>query len=262
MLSEVGETRFPANGGPAPDAAQFNQRVKAYEAATTTLTAMAIEAGRWAEADHQEVWVRALQRVAANRSAGGGFPVWLDLQGFPAMLLLYSLALTAVQSNRLDFLRRLLTWEVSREDREDKLAVHLLQSGCLFKDGRITLFEGKESRLHPVSDWLCDWLEPATRRLFHSKQGFEFEFDRLEVLMALSYGQRSSRSAEWYWVPVGGFGYRHGNRSRVIEMIEASLEESGASSPYVQAKLFGATVDECQAQLAQFKKFAAGIRPW
>lgn len=262
VLSEVGETQFPANGGPAPDAAQFNQRVKAYEAATATLTAMAIEAGRWAEADHQEVWVRALQRVAANRSTGGGFPLWLELQRFPAMLLLYSLALTAIQSNRLDFLRRLLTAAVSREGREDKLAVHLLLSGGFFENGGGKLFEGKGNRMYPVSDWLRDWLEPATRKLFHSKEGFEFEFDRLEILMALSYGPRSSRSADWYWVPVGGYGYRRGNLSKVIEAIEASLEESGASSPYAQSKLFGATVDECRTQLAQFKDFASKIRQW
>jgi hypothetical protein len=262
VLSEVGESRFSANGGPGPDAALFNQRVKAYEAATTTLTAMAIEAGRWAETDHQEVWVRALQRLAVNRSSGGGFKLWLELQQFPAMVLLYSLALTAVQSNRLDFLRRLLTVQISHEGGEDKLAVHVLPSGCLFEDGGRKLFEGKEDRLYPVSDWLRDWLESTTLRLFPSKQGFELEFDRLEVLLALSFAIRSGRTPEWYWVPVGGFGYRRGNLSKVIEAIETSLEEDGPSSPYVQAKLFGVTVVECQTQLAQFKEFASRIRRW
>lgn len=260
VLSEVGEARFPVQGVPAPDAAQFNQRIKAYEAATATLTAMAIEAGRWAEADNQEIWVRALQRLAANRPQGGGYALWLELQQFPAMLLLYSLALTAALSNRLDFLRRLLTVRLGQNGQEDMLAVHSLPSNCLLENGGKKLFEGKEDRRYPVSDWLCDWLEPSTRRLFQSKQGFEFEFDRLEVLMALAYGPRSGRSADWYWVPVGAYGYRRGNLYKVIEALETSLAESGESSPYVQSKLFGATVSECQAQLAQFKEFASKIR--
>jgi hypothetical protein len=262
VLAEISEERFPANGGPTPDAAQFNHRVQAYEAATSTLTAMAIEAGRWADADQQEIWIRALQRVAANRSEGGGFVLWLELQRFPAMLLLYSLGLPAVQSNRLGFLRRLLTLEIGKEGEDDKQVVHLLPSACLLENGGKKLFKGKEDRLYPVSDWLSDWLEPTTRRLFPSKQGFEFEFDRLEVLMALSYGIRSGRSADWYWVPSGGFGYRHGNRTKILESIERSIEREGESSPYVQANLFGTTVAECQAQLSQFKNFVSKLPRW
>ncbi|MEJ8673865.1 SIR2 family protein [Chromobacterium amazonense] len=40
VLSEIGHDKFPVQGGPNPDATHFNHRVKAYEAAMTTLVAM------------------------------------------------------------------------------------------------------------------------------------------------------------------------------------------------------------------------------
>ena len=83
---------FVIEGGPAPTTESATARVRSYEAACSTLLAMAPVAGFWAEDEHVYIWQRALERLSAARS-GGGHVLWIDLQRYPATLLLYALGL-------------------------------------------------------------------------------------------------------------------------------------------------------------------------
>ena len=77
---------------PNPTKESVTARVRAYEAACSTLLAMAMVGGFWAEEEHYPVWQRALRRLGSKTPIlGKSFSLWRDLQQYPATLLLYAL---------------------------------------------------------------------------------------------------------------------------------------------------------------------------
>jgi len=223
---------------------------------TATLNAMAVHAGFWAETPHCHVWKRAFQALAAaNTGSGSGYDVWLQLRRYPATLLIYSLGIGAVEPGRLHFLNELLKTPIAREGKDDKLAVELLPPVSLIdRIETVRLLDGMERRHTPLNDWLHTLLRPLTKRLIPTDARYTLQFNKLEILMALSAGYHSEREPDWYWVPPG-YGYRHDNCKSVLQEIEASLAKHGNGSPFVKSEIFGTSVAECRKELEAFNTF-------
>jgi hypothetical protein len=266
ILEACGGPALSLKGAPQPDGATLTTRVRRYEAACETLMSMAMVGGYWSEDWHWPIWSRALSRLSVRRE-DAGYTLWLELQRYPATLLLFSLGIGAVQSggNGLKFLGHLLATNIHREHREDQTAAQLLPPFCLFERGSepVKLLEGMDRRYAPLNDWVHSLLWRAGGRQFSSEATFDLAFDRLEVLFALSSAYHSKRNGEWYWAPPGCYGYRHENRERIVTEIGSSIDAEGDSSAYVISGLFGRSSADCKAQLGYFVEFCKKIgRSW
>ena len=254
---------FALQGGPAPDTNTFTARVRAYEAACETLIAMALVGGYWVEDWHHAVWQNALTRLATRRGEAG-YPVWIELQRYPATLLLYALGLGAIEAGErgLMFLGKLFATPVHRENREDKTAIELLPALCLLGNSSDTaqLLEGMNNRLVPLSDWLFELLKPKVKDIASSEARFSYAFDSLELLMALGYAYHAKRPKDLYWAPLGSYGYQHDNRERIINELQASLDSLGDKSSYVKSGAFGHTAMECKTGLEAFSQWSQEFR--
>ena len=100
-------------------------RLKSYEAASATLMQMAFVAGQWSEGIQLTPWINALAKLAMRHQQGGGQVMWLDLQRYPATLLLYCFGLGAIASERWIALNALFNANVSREHRADQRAMEV-----------------------------------------------------------------------------------------------------------------------------------------
>ena len=160
---------------------------------------MATVGGYWAEEWHYAAWQTALTRLTARRGEAG-FNLWVESQRYPATLLLYALGLGAVEAGDrgLLFLGKLFGTAVHREHQEEKSAVELLSPFFLFESnyGLAKLLEGMDRRQVPLSDWLHALLQPRLRDLTPSDFRFTYAFDKLEVLMALSYAYHAKTRQE------------------------------------------------------------------
>ena len=244
--------------------------VRGYEKACSTLLAMALTGGFWAEEEHYSVWQRALQYlVSRTPSSGSGFGVsgiiqdtWLELQRYPATLLLYALGLGAVEADRLRFLKHLLATTLRGRRQEDVSAVQILPPFCLFSGGGQIMqhLEGMDRRHAPLNDWIHDTLQSHAELIIHDNNRYTLVFDKLEILMALSYAYHDERSLDRYWAPAGAFGYRSDNRGRIFQEIEESLSTMQAESPYVTSGIFGETVAECKQGVEALKQFIPSLR--
>ena len=240
--------------GPSINTESVTARVRGYEAACSTLLAMATIGGFWVEEEHYSVWQRALPRLSTALGAGTDF--WLRLKRYPGTLLLYALGLGAVANNRLEFLGRLLATTIVREYQGDTPAALILPAFSLLNDGRaMQILEGMERRRVPLNDWLHDVLRQHARRVIPDDDEYTLVFDKLEILIAFGYGYRRS----FRWVPQGAFVYRDENRNRILQEIEKSLSELTNESPYVRSGIFGETVEDCSQSLAVFKEFLEKI---
>jgi hypothetical protein len=255
ILEAISTPAFSVQGGPAPDSITFTARVRAYEATCETLIAMAAVGGYWAEDWHYATWQTALARLATLREEAG-FTIWIELQRYPATLLLYALGIGAIEAGEqgLLFLGQLFGTTVHQKHREESTIVELLPAGGLFERGpeAAKFLEGMERHHVPLSDWLHALLQPYFRSISPSEARFSYAFDKLEILMALSDAFYAKRTKDWYWIALGCYGYRSDNRVRILKELSAALQTLGDKSLYVRSGLFGNSADECVAGINEF----------
>ena len=245
------------------------ERVRGYEAACSTLLAMAPIGGFWAEEEHYPVWQRALQRLGSTGSSSGS--VWHDLQRYPATLLLYALGVGAVEADRLQFLKRMFTAPLRGEHQKDLHAVEILPPYCQFQlySNRaqvMRLLEGMDRHHAPLNEWIHETLWPYAECIIPDNNRYTLVFDKLEILMALSYAYNEKKwsfdmlSSELYWVPFGAFGYRFESRNRILLDIRESLSKKQDESPFATCGIFGETAEACEQGVAALEKFISEFR--
>ena len=251
---------FAVQGGPEPTSESVTAGVRGYEAACSTLLAMAPVGGFWAEEEQYHVWQRALERLGST-ALSSGTVLWLDLQRYPATLLLYALGLGAVEADRLHFLKRLLATTLRRKHQEDVLAVQMLPPLCLFKhNGQVMqLLEGMDKHYAPLNDWIYKVLQPYTELIIPDNDRYTLVFDKLEILMALGYAHHKGESAGWYWAPPGAFGYRSANRGPILQEIGKSLSKEQGESPFVTCGIFGDSVEACERGVTALEDFVSRL---
>ena len=243
--------------------ASLNARIKRYDSICSTLIAMACVGARWAEDDHFDMWQRAIQSLAARRTIQGGMELWIELQLYPEAMLLYALGLGAIEGRRLALLNNLLCTPIRDRDGRESVAVLSLPAIKIVSRSHDFLknLDGMERRRFPMSDWMHTALRPSVGRTIRDPESYTLTFDTLEILVALAYAHRADSTIR-EWVPVGAFAYRHDNCNRVLGEIEGSLAEDAERSRFVTSRVFGRTVEQCQASIAMLRQRLSGIPQW
>lgn len=267
VISATSGAKFSVTN-PVPDTASSTSRVRSYEAACSTIVAMAAVGGRWAEDQHCTVWQRALERLTVSTTSeanGTVYIMWAGLQRYPAALLLYSLGIASLEAGglHLQFLGKIFSTPIHKEYQDPVAIVTMLPPCRMFEDSRVAQqLEGMERRHAPMNDWIFNHLRPLFKQAIPSDKRYTLLFDKLEMLMAISCAYHSNRSGSPYWAPPGAFGYRHSSRDAVIKEIDDSIAQQGDRSPYVLSGIFGTTLADCSQAIADFKTFISQIRWW
>ena len=243
-----GDEFSPADPKLEPDS--IARRMRAYEAACTKLTAMALVGGTWAEREHYSVWHRALERLSSMKVIFGvrTYDVWRGLERYPGTLLLYALGLGAVSRNRLEFVQSLLSVRCRSEGNEEVPAAAILAPCVLLPwSGEKELGDLGRSRT-PLNRWVEECLREQVRKAFPDEAKFVETFDKLEILLGLgSLGTVTGLTGAWS--PIGCFYWRGKTRDPFLEEIRQSLEEEQAESPFIQSEILGRTPEEGTTRL-------------
>ena len=245
---------------PEPNSETVTSRVRKYESECSTLLSMAVVGGIWAEEDNIYVWQRALQRLAVDpATAGSTYRVWVGLARYPATLMLYALGLGALQSNNLVVIGRVLSTMVPQSTDEPKSVAQILPPFCMFgsfdAQGAMRLLEGMERHHTPHNDWIHGTMRRYLGNSVVDKATYDLVFDKLEVLIAMSYAYQQQRPDGWYWAPLGSFVHRSRNRKLAIDEMERSISTFQYESPFVKAGIFGESPQECTRWIELFNNF-------
>lgn len=238
---------------PDPTTEAVTARIRAYEAACSTLVAMATVGGRWAEEWHCEIWQSALRRLSMVPRPGSK-ESWLTMQLYPGMLLLYALGLGAVEADRLAFLGRVFSDEVHREHNERLTVVQAFAPHQqLDGGGAMKMLEGMQDRYPPLNNWMIDTLRQFTKGMIPDETRYLHKFVELEMLMSLHSDYRPSPA--WLGPTRGVFLYRHKTSWDVLQKIRDSISRHHDDSPYVREDIFGQNSEECMQRID-------GLRQW
>ena len=259
VIESTSSEAFDMNN-PDPITETVTARVRAYEAACSTLLAMAAVGGRWAEEDHIDVWQQALERLATVPLVGG-YTLWLGLRMYPATLLLYALGLSAISSERLEFLGRILATTVLDQNSEVSSAVQLLPPSCLFSGNgyAMRILKGMKKQYAPLNDWIHPVLREHVRSMIPNDEKYSLVFDQLEILIALGFAHINEKLGRGYGFPLGAFIYRAQNSQRILTGMKDSISKSKDRSPFVECGIFGESPDECMKSLENFESFRSRV---
>ena len=262
VVASVSTPFFDVNS-PEPDTETITARVRAYEAACSTLLAMATTGGHWAEEAHYDNWRRTLERLATLPHLSGKL-MWLGLQRYPATLVLYALGLGALSGNRLQLLGHLLSTEIPQADHVTKTVSQLLPPNYIFEGFSLgfgnplkamQMLEGMEKKYTPFSDWIQSEVRQYLGNTTYNNEHYDLSFDKLEILMALGSAHHRKKSKGLFWAPLGSFVRRSKTRERILREIEGSVSTLLYDSPFVRSGIFGETPDECAESIKEFKEF-------
>ena len=117
------------------------------------------------------------------------------------------------------------------------------------------ILEGMKNRKVPLNDWIHETLWPYAERIIRDDNRYTLVFDKLEILIALSYAHYNDKWSEWYWAPPGAFVHRSENRVRILREIKESLSTEQDESPFVTCKIFGETAEDCEQGLEALEQF-------
>lgn len=232
--------------------------IYSYENAFETMLAMAVVGGYWVEDWHFKMWQNALSRLAFLPAEGGNY----YLHSYQATLLLYALGIGAIAAGEkgLVFLGELFCAMVPRKNQEDVMVVELLPPAFQLKS-LIVFFEEKDPWLPPLNDYLCNLFKLKFRDIFPTEEMSIYAFDRLEILMALSYTHHMKPvQVNSHQPPIGSYIYRLENLKRFGREIVESLDSLGDKSPYVRSGIFGHSVAECSETLNEFACWAEDLQ--
>ena len=237
---------------PHPAKESVTSRFRAYDAACSTMMAMAIVGGRWAEQEHIRPWQRALQCLYTVPRVGGK-EIWLKMRHYPCALLLYALGLGAVEAAQLTFLGKVFSTRVLFETRERLPVIQLLAPYRLINGGRLkNMLEGKEHHFLPLNEWMYETLLQHARREIPDEEQYAFNFVKLEILMSLSalYQPRPI----WMAINNGTYMYRSVTSWNVLQEIKQSISSLSDESPFVIADIFGKTAEICMQRIADLEQ--------
>ena len=243
---------------PNPDSRTVTARVRAYEAACSTLLAMAPIGGFWTDEDHLGDWQRAFERLI-QVSPAPGIVIWLNLRRYPALLLLYALGLGAVEADRYLTISALFNRVVKDDSNvgQDSTALsRLVEDIGIFYQRE--LLEGVESNLTPINDWLYGVLRRPLRQVIRDDSRYAYTFDKLEMLISMGYHYKNRSWSDWF--PLGGFVLRSSNRQSIIAELKESIERFGSESPFVSTGIFGVTSEECVELIRYFEEYIGKMR--
>ena len=262
VLEGTGGEAFATNT-PQLNGESFAARVRSYDAACSTLLAMAPAAGFWAEQENYAVWERALSRLATTDERSGN-TVWLSFKRYPALLLLFGLGIGAVEAGRLDFLGHLFSVPVQEDNGQSVPAIQSLVTRCLPGDAGTVAqsLPNLERSKFPMSEWICGVMRQCAKDIIPTENQFALTFTKMEMLLALGFGHHDSERWGGYWAPQGTYVYRREERRRILDEIQNSLTLLNDDSPFVQSGIFGDSTESCRENIEKLNAFLRRVPPF
>lgn len=259
----IGETERVISGmsGPEfdlqekPDQDKICLRFRRYEALTEILQALIVVGCFWGESNSVYLWTKCIERLAGSNSRRNGYTAWLDMDSYPALLLLYAGGIASIFGGRLNNMHNLasLVNTMRRDDYGTQPIIVRINARKVAYE-QVKLLTGFEGRKTPMSDHLFEVLRNGLIDLIPDDQKYEECFDKFEYYLALLYADYELISGNNEpWAPTGCFQWRYSMcKFSTVDMVRATVADVETQSDkclVLQAGMFGGSVDRLNAAI-------------
>lgn len=226
-------------------------RVTRYQAATEVLVNLIAVGCTWSDgADQDQLWGRALERIANHSRVYDGKVVLLALRRYPGLRTMYAGGIAAVHSEHYGALRSITTDQSFRElNDQTPMAASLHPWRTFEQDTGQALHESNQRLYTPVSDHLHESLRDPLRQVVPSDEQYTAAFDRFEFLLGMIVADLKEHAGEGVYIPTPPIGsyawrYKHARGKGPREWVGAELETD--NWPAVEAGMFGGSAERAR----------------
>ena len=172
---------------------QYAERMIVYERAVASLLKLLATGAYFSDTeDHDQIWVRCIERLATRIRQPGSTVLLANMQQYPTLLALYALGLGALAANRITPIARALG-EVTIQDDRYSGPVGVAASTFFVLDfGWVRQAFPALQGLTPVSERLFELLRPVIAEIVPEPQQQEEIFDKVEYLLGITYASQFS----------------------------------------------------------------------
>jgi hypothetical protein len=258
IISGMSEESF-ALGTPLSDE-EFVRRLASYELLVEDLARAAALVAYWSRTTDERLVPTVVARLGNAVETNARRSPLLDLQSYPAVLVLHSAGLGAVIGRREEQLVDLLGASTIRR-REEWKPISLALSGPSAIDHETAQrLPGLLRHYTPVSEHLVQILRPWLEELEPNQAAFERSFDRWEYLFGLVSFDMSRQTRRGGYGPVGRFSWRREHETAIDAQIEQEIALAGANWPPLRAGLFGGDPARLEESVQGWSAHIAAIR--
>lgn len=208
--------------------------------------------------EQSRIWTRSLNRLSSLVHMNG-LTVMLNLQLYPAMLVLYTGGVAAMAAGNASNLKALLSTTYQEQHRESDLLVERA-NGWLLDGNQGNAVLGLERRKTPLSDHVHDVITENFPQTLVVKDNFALEYDRWDVLLCMTVAHNRLKQESGQWAPVGRFAWRSETNGKTgLDIIFEEIETHQKEWPPLTAGLFNASLEDAQAAHELVKGMAQRI---
>jgi hypothetical protein len=271
-------SKFSLTGsGLSWSSADIPVRLRSYESELETVLHLMICGAHWGEPEHDTILLKIFKRLADQTGPQGGLIVWIRLQLYPALLLLYGMGLAAISRSNYRFLRSLFALKIRQDDYKPEGTV----AGVIYDQSVLERQHQNEAltKTHtPLSDHLFTVLRDPLREYLPSDGEYHRTFDWFEYLLCLCHCDAETTCAALaedkaknpdflLWASVGRFAWKTtpGGSPNILEETEVRDGEpySEKVAAVIEAGFFeseGKRDDKYREVKAAFDRAVAEIR--
>jgi len=241
-------------------------RLNRYEEGIRDLMVVTTLLGRWATSEHHASLARIVTRLAEANEQQAGSVAWLSFRWYPLTLLMYGGGIAALSGDNYAALAALFYARIgsTRTGQQALRAVTATIPGLAEVYEAFKLLPGYERKYTPWSEYLFKAVQAPLENLFFLGTGYEYLFDRFELLYALVYVDLKDPKLEDAWGPPGRFAwkYRSSFGRDPFSLLVAEARESGAKWPPLAQGFFQGSLERFSAVADAFQKRLLNHLQW
>jgi NAD-dependent SIR2 family protein deacetylase len=249
---------------------EYQKRMHDYEELTRLPSSVMSVITHFDRGNHINEPVRALNRLL-QKPKTNGLVALVNLQLYPAYLMMYSAGISALESGNFTHLNAILTKPIYTSHRGSEAALMVLNWLHIFPqnaDKLIDIPNAKNLKM-PVSDYMLIRVQEQLKPLIPDTKRLEDLFDIFEYLCGLTYVDLDQeKDKERVWGPCGRFVYKYydwrsGEPNPMKSFFDDGLSQ-GDNWPLLKAGFFNGSAErfrECRVLYEEFlKKVAHQLR--
>jgi hypothetical protein len=185
---------------------------------------MAYHAGIWSEGDQVRPWINTIRELAILSSNIGGNTVLIDLNAYPARLVMYAFLLGAVVGNKLSSFSDVVCAQANFGRDFSASLGNQLNAGILtargLGQGQFKFLPNLKYPQVAASEYIASLLRPIAKNQLLTDPLFDEAFAKIELSLAFGYVEKELvklTNEDFFWSPPGMFCYQESITQKIVQ---------------------------------------------
>ncbi len=247
------------------DPIEVESRLSKFNSILEILQALAIIGAYWSKDHHHHYWIEIVEDLANCVEDGNGLVAYKNLRLYPALLIYYSIGISAIKRRDYSLLNKIFFQpKLRRLLKDEKVAVEGLNHFNIVSPEVGRKLGGGNQEYTPLSNILHKKLEVDFKDLIPDSTTFNRCFNEFEYLATTSFMfardyhtfKREEYEKYQFWAPVGRFGWENARCEDHFpkRMLEVVANKKSSWEP-LKAGMFDGNLENIQNLQACLNEF-------